>query len=78
MSTLLILHSSQPSVFLPPSCALRSTLKTLLRFEELTIANMWEVAAVIDQLEKKGILKKQDILDIFRVPRIVGTKSCLN
>ena len=30
----------------------------LITLEALTIANMWEVAAVIEVLEKKGILPK--------------------
>jgi len=30
----------------------------LVTLEELTISNMWEVAALIEVLEKKGILPK--------------------
>jgi len=30
----------------------------LVTLEELTISNMWEVAALIDVLEKRGILPK--------------------
>ena len=37
--------------------------KDLVTLEELTISNMWEVAALIEGLEKKGGMKKQDILD---------------
>ena len=32
--------------------------KDLVTLEELTIANMWEVAALIEVVEKKGILPK--------------------
>jgi len=32
----------------------------LVTLEELTLSNMWEVAAVIEVLEKKGVMKKQD------------------
>jgi len=32
--------------------------KALVTLEELTISNMWEMAALIDVLEKRGILPK--------------------
>jgi len=32
--------------------------KDLVTLEELTISNMWEVAALIEVLEKKGMLPK--------------------
>ncbi len=35
----------------------------LVTLEELTISNIWEVAALIEVLEEKGVMKKQDILD---------------
>jgi len=38
----------------------------LVTLEELTISNMWEVAALIEVLEKKGVMKKQDILTEIR------------
>ncbi len=38
----------------------------LVLLEELTISNMWEVAALIEVLEKKGVIDKQDILDAIR------------
>ena len=34
--------------------------KDLVTLEELTLSNMWEVAALIEVLEKKGVMKKQD------------------
>ena len=40
--------------------------KDLVTLEELTISNMWEVPALIEVLEKKGVMKKQDILDAIR------------
>ena len=40
--------------------------KDLVTFQELTLSNMWEVAALIEVLEKKGVMKKQDILDAIR------------
>ena len=30
----------------------------LVTLEELTISNMWKVAALIEVLEKKGVMKK--------------------
>ncbi len=38
----------------------------LVTLEELTISNMWEVAALIEVLEKKGVMTKQDILTEIR------------
>jgi len=35
----------------------------IVTLEELTISNMWEVVALIEVLEEKGVMKKQDILD---------------
>ena len=32
----------------------------LITLEELTISDMWEAAALIEVLEKKGVMKKQD------------------
>ena len=32
--------------------------KDLVTLQEFTISNMWEVAALIDVLEKRGILPK--------------------
>jgi len=38
----------------------------LVTLEELSISNMWEVAALIELLEKKGVMTKQDILTEIR------------
>ncbi len=38
----------------------------LVTLEELTISNMWEVAGLIEVLEKKGVMNKQDILTEIR------------
>ncbi len=40
--------------------------KEIVTLEELTISSMWEMAALVEVLEKKGVLKKQDILDAIR------------
>ena len=33
--------------------------------EEATISNMWEIAAIVELLEQKGLCAKQDIYDII-------------
>ncbi len=38
----------------------------LVTLEELALSNMWETAALVEVLEKKGVLKKQDILDAIQ------------
>ena len=38
----------------------------LVTLEKLTIANMWEVAAIREVLEQKGLLTKPEILDAIR------------
>ena len=40
--------------------------KEIVNLEGLALSNMWEVAALIEVLEKKGLLTKQDILDAIR------------
>lgn len=32
--------------------------------EEATISNMWEIAAIVELLERKGLCTKQDLYDI--------------
>jgi len=49
--------------------------KDLVTLEELSISNMWEVAALIEVLEKKGVMKKQDILDAIRELRQKNPKA---
>ncbi len=36
--------------------------KDLVSLEELAISNMWENAALVELLERKGILTKQEVL----------------
>ena len=47
----------------------------LVSLEELTISNLWEVTALIEVLEKKGVMKKQDILDAIREWRQKNPKA---
>jgi hypothetical protein len=36
-----------------------------MSLEEATISNMWEIAAIIELLERKGLCSKQDLYDII-------------
>jgi len=49
--------------------------KDLVTFQELTLSNMWEVAALIEVLEKKGVMKKQNILHAIRELRQKNPKA---
>ncbi len=40
--------------------------KDLVTLEELAISNMWETAALVELLERKGILTKQEVLDMIQ------------
>jgi hypothetical protein len=33
--------------------------------EEATISNMWEIGAIVELLERKGLCTKQDLYDII-------------
>ncbi len=34
--------------------------------DELAISNMWETSALVELLKRKGILTKQDVLDMIQ------------
>jgi hypothetical protein len=36
-----------------------------MSLEEATISNMWEIAALVELLERKGVCTKQELLDII-------------
>ena len=38
----------------------------LVTLEELAISNMWENAALVELLERKGILTRQEVLDMIQ------------
>ncbi len=40
--------------------------KEAVTLEELAISNMWETSALVELLERKGILTKQDVLDMIQ------------
>jgi hypothetical protein len=39
--------------------------RVTMSIEEATISNMWEIAALVEVLERKGLCTKQDLLDII-------------
>ena len=46
-----------------------------MSIEEATISNMWEIAAIVEVLERKSLSTKQDLYDIvneFREKNILG------
>ncbi len=38
----------------------------LVTLEELALSNMWENAALVELLERKGVLTKQEVLDMIQ------------
>ncbi len=39
--------------------------KELVTLEELALSTMWETSALVELLERKGILTKQEVLDMI-------------
>ncbi len=40
--------------------------KEIVTLEELAISNMWETSALVELLERKGILTKQEVLAMIQ------------
>ncbi len=40
--------------------------KDLVTLEELAISNMWETSALVELLERKGILTRQEVLAMIQ------------
>ncbi len=40
--------------------------KEIVTLEDLAISNMWETSALVELLERKGILTRQDVLDMIQ------------
>ncbi len=38
----------------------------LVTLDELAISNMWEISALVELLERKGILTRQEIYDVIQ------------
>ncbi len=63
-------HSSQPRA----SClrvwgSFLFDPNDLVTLEELALSNMWETSALVELLERKGILTKQEVLDMIQERR---------
>ncbi len=43
--------------------------KAVVTLEELALSNMWETSALVELLERKGILTRQDVLGMFETLR---------
>ena len=48
-----------------------------MSLEELAISNMWEIAALVELLEKKGLCTKQELYDIIGELRHKNPKARL-
>jgi hypothetical protein len=46
-----------------------------MSLEEATISNMWEIAAIVELLEKKGICSKQDLFETIADLRKQNTRA---
>ncbi len=40
--------------------------KEIVTLEELALSTMWETSALVELLERKGILTKQEVLDMIQ------------
>ncbi len=49
----------------------------LVTLEELALSTMWETVALVELLERKGILTKQDVLDMIQELRRRGPDGLL-
>ena len=43
--------------------------KELVTLEKLALSNMWETSALVELLERKGILARQEVLGMFETLR---------
>ncbi len=39
--------------------------KEMVSIEEIAVSNMWEIAALVELLEKKGVLTRKEVLDMI-------------
>ena len=46
-----------------------------MSIEEATVSNMWEIAAIVEVLERKGLCTKQDLYDIIAEFREKSTRA---
>jgi hypothetical protein len=48
-----------------------------MSLEEATISNMWEIAAIVELLERKGLCTKQDLFDIIAELRKTNPRASI-
>ena len=60
---------------LPICMAEKLDSKDLVTLEELAVSNMWETAALVKVLERKGILTEQEVLDAIQELRRAAPKN---
>jgi hypothetical protein len=48
-----------------------------MSLEEATISDMWEIAAIVELLEKKGLCTKQDLYDIIAELRKKSSRASI-
>ena len=41
------------------------SIRDSISIEKATVSNMWEIAAIVEVLERKGLCTKQDLYDII-------------
>ena len=46
-----------------------------MSLEEAPISSMWEIAALVELLERKGLCTKQDLVDIVAEPRKTSPRA---
>ena len=46
-----------------------------MSIEEATVSNMWEIAAIVEVLERKGLCAKQDLYDIIAEFRLKNPRA---
>jgi hypothetical protein len=51
--------------------------REIMSIEEATISNMWEIASIVEVLERKGLCTKQDLYDIITEFRRKNTKASI-
>jgi hypothetical protein len=52
-----------------------------ISIEEATVSNMWEIAAIVEGLERKGLCTKHDLYDVLtgfrrKNPRAIIPEAC--
>ena len=57
-------HRSQDDCLLAYTMAESLGPHDLITLEELAISTMWEHAALVELLERRGVLTRQDVLDM--------------